>query len=80
MLKFLNLPVTIFIRFYLVFDCVEKTEQEVHEEMFHTNAYPLDKDANKGLCTVIKGLSAVIMGIEGFISFQLIKHIYEYVT
>eukprot|EP00347_Sterkiella_histriomuscorum_P015689 403356069 len=57
-----------------------KTEQEVQDEVFHTNAYPLDKDANKGLCTTIKALSAAIIAVETFISYQLVKHIYEYVT
>ena len=48
--------------------------------MFHTNSYPADKNLNSGLVTLIKGSSLGAAGFEMYMLYQLVKHLYEYIT
>lgn len=48
--------------------------------MFYTNAYPADKDANKGLVTSIKFLSMAIIASEATIIYTLVSNIYDYIV
>ena len=56
------------------------TEEEIVEQMFFTNAYPADKDANACLIRTLKVMSLGIGAADGFIIYYIIRNLYEYVT
>jgi hypothetical protein len=46
----------------------------------YKNSYPADPTQNSNLTSLIKLLSLAIIGVESYIGYFLITHLYEYVT
>ncbi len=57
-----------------------KTQEDLMQEAFYTNSYPADKNANNGHVNVLRVLSVGVAGIDVFVIYTLICHLYEYVT
>nr|AAF25619.1 unknown protein [Sterkiella nova] len=53
---------------------------EKKEEVYYSQAFPADEKRTKGLCNFIKLASLGVMGLEGYVQFTLVKHIYQFVT
>jgi hypothetical protein len=50
------------------------------QEAFYTNSYPADKNTNSGHRNILRLLSVGVAGFDAFVIYNLVYHLYEYIT